>query len=84
MGSQLSWLNHVGLTNRESEDLGVIASAAPRTTIGICYSFTCAGTNNHGAVKTYDTKKDYCTCGYRLVFKQILSSKLAKNNRESA
>lgn len=68
--------NHLlrnGFLNRESEDLGVLASGQKLKYKFYCYSFSCAGSNDFGKLKyTGEEFADKCPdCKSRLFAKRL-------------
>lgn len=63
-------LRNAGLTNHNSEDLGVIASFKRKNISGYCSSFSCAGPRPELVKKPNSNNLENCRdCGSALFFK---------------
>lgn len=74
-----------GLTNTNSEDLGVLCSDRPRPFYDyICYSFTCAGGNDSGkVVATSQTTVRNCpNCGI-YVYPKPMNNKRRRDSNDN-
>lgn len=72
--SNSNGLINAGLTNTNSEDLGIIATSKPLILKAFCSSRKCTGDKYKPVIKSVDKSTDTCPdCGNSLFFKRVRS-----------